>query len=956
MKTTPRFSPAKALLLTLAVISANSVLAQDTAEQEQDIEEVVVTGSYIRNSQFTNASPIQTITQDEIWESGASNIGEYLRDLPYMENIDVVANTLDAGDGQQDSNSARFNLRGLGTESTLTLVDGRRAVNEGAVAGLLPSIAQQRVEIVVDGGAAIYGADAVAGIANMIPYKEYDGFKVRTYYKRDQPGDTEQNTIEILTGRSFDIGVNWVGALEYRTRTALNTSERPKYLEVANQDTTTFNPGVWQNYSTSALPSGRVRDPSCGTFNEGHTDLGGVNSFPSGVPGGTATVPNCVSQYGEWQDFARPSLNYTLFNNFTYSPTDWLNLEFQMSHNYRESQLIFSPSSAVTTRANQQQLRVNTNHPANPFGKNVMPSAWRPFAKGGTMPSSLVGSGHIRQDYPYYSDSYKFGGDFRISDTSWQGEAWMGYQTYRRTVKNEYISLSRMSAALLGQGGPNGNEWYNPFGSADPRSPSYVNGIVGQGGTANSQELIDWLLVENTWRTDENRLKYLDVVFNGDVFEIPAGMIKGAVGFQFRHARDWNYNDPSVVARDDISVSVNTFIPTTVVRDSGVRSVFMELEVPLITDSALGSVGLKAAVRNENFYTLGFESTKPKFSVLWELNDSFAMRASYAESFLAPSPGSLRPAILENCVDIANNTIDPLTGDNMGGLPSCSSGNPDLRAEESELYNIGFTWQPIEGLSINLDYQEIEYFDRLSTLASAQVTALQFDQFIGQSSIPRDQFSTANAAHKAEAVAWLLANPFSLVNRNATTGSVESVIRAPYNFSSQFVEGVDLRASYAFDYADWGRFTVSLSGNYYTRWEYQTSPTSPVIDARGFSNSRTAFAPPLAVWKGNMNLNWFRGNHSAGIVTRYIDNMIFDETALTTGFTVGQIEEIRPITKVDARYSHRFNLWDVDANVTVGVTNLFDREAQRLPVQNGLETRIDDPFGRQFYLSMDFEF
>jgi outer membrane receptor for ferrienterochelin and colicin len=185
---------------------------------------------------------------------------------------------------------------------------------------------------------------------------------------------------------------------------------------------------------------------------------------------------------------------------------------------------------------------------------------------------------------------------------------------------------------------------------------------------------------------------------------------------------------------------------------------------------------------------------------------------------------------------------------------------------------------------------------------------------------------------------------------------VESIIRSTVNLAAQYVDNFDLRTSYSFDYQDWGRFTVAVNGNYYTRWEYQGSPTSLVVDARGSSNSTSISAPPLAKWKASANLSWFRGNHAAGLVTRYIDNMIFDETALTTGFAVGDIAEIRPITKVDARYSYRFTLWDVDTNMTFGITNLFDRDAQRLPVQNGLETRIDDPFGRQYYASMDFEF
>lgn len=945
--------PAKTLLLTLSIIAANQAFAQQTqenSETEGDIEEVVVTGSFIRNSQFTNASPIETITTDDIWQSGAANLGEYIRDLPYMENIDTVANTLDAGDGQQDSNSARFNLRGLGVDSTLTLMDGRRTANAGAVSSLLPSIAQQTIEIVTDGGAALYGADAVAGVANIIPYKEFEGVRARTYYKRDGRGGTEQSSVELMTGLSFDnIGVNWVGAFEYSDRTALTAGERPRYLRIADQDSSYGNPGAWQTWNNFFSGQGSARDPSCETFNDSNEDLGQIGALPSGTP---ASLNRCFLYYGEWQDFARPSVNYTLFNNFTYEPADWLTLEFQMSHNYRESQLVSSPSNAVTPRPNQQLLRVPENHPATPFDRDVMPYFWRPFTKIGTLPSVTEGNGYMRTVYSYYTDSYKFGGTFDIADTTWQGESWIGYQQYRRDIYDDAYSLTRMSAALRGEGGPNGNEWFNPFGSADPRSPDYIAGV-----TDNSQQLVDWLVVPNYYEVDRSRLAYWDTVFNGEVIDIPSGTILAAAGFQFRKERDWSNNNPLAVARDNLTSDITAYIDPIEARDSNVRSAFVELEIPFFQDTFMGSMGLKAAARHEDFYTLGYSTTKPKASLLWELRDSLSLRASYGEAFLAPSATQLRPAIQENCTDVPDDDPDPITGESMNGRPSCSSGNPNLLPESSEIVNFGVTWEPIDGLSINLDYQEIEYVDKIESLVSDEVTAVQFQDFLAATSFTEDTYDTSNPDHVAQGVAWVLANPNPLVERFAD-GRVDAIIRAPVNYAAQYVEGFDLRMRYGFDYRDWGNFSVSLNGNYYTRWEYQQSPTSPIQDARGFSNSATGFAPPISKWKGTFGLNWFNMNHSAGITTRYLDEMIYDETTSTIGYDLADFPKIRAITKMDARYSYRFSvdrLVEADARLTLGINNVFDRMAQRLPQAGGMETRVDDPFGRQFYVSLDFD-
>ena len=938
--TGPYLFGAAALFLTSTALHAQQ-------NDEQEVEEVVVTGSFIRNSQFTNASPVVTIGQEDLWESGAANLGEYLRDMPYMENIDTVANILDVQSGQQDSNASRFNLRGLGTESTLTLVDGRRAVNEAAVAALLPSIAQRSIEIVTDGGAALYGSDAVAGVANLIPYKEYDGFRARVYYKTDEPGSMEQSSLEFLTGLRFGPDINWVGAFEYSKRTPLLVAERPRYLEYYRQESTSGWPGSFKDFGwMPTLGGNQFRDPTCDTFNDGNQDVSVPGSYPSGTHGnlsGIASLPRCVMYHGEWQDYGRASDNYTLFNNFTYDVTDWMQLEFQMSHNYRDSNLTSSPSNAVTAAANLNSLLIPAHHPANPVGRDLKPAGWRPFGKGGTRPSDLNPDGTRTSVYTYYSDAYKFGGVFEITDTTWVGEAWIGYQQTRRTYDSMRISLSRMQAALRGEGGAGGDEWFNPFGSADSRSPYYEAGV-----TDNSQELVDWLHVPAKYRDQKERLKYFDVVFSGDVIEMPAGTLKAAVGGQVRHLRTFEFQDFLQPARDDLYQNIATPLDIAKDRDSGVRAIFAELEIPIITN-----LGVKVAARHEDFYTLGFEATKPKVSILYEPYDFLAMRASYGESFLAPTARQLRPAERESCVEVSDGTIDPLTGASLDGVESCTSGNPNVGAQESTIYNIGFSLLPIEGLSIDLDYQQIEYSNKIGTLIANEVARLDYNNYLAANNMTPDMYDPNNPQHLQQAMAWIASNPNPLIFRN-DEGLIDAVIRAPVNLSTQWVEGYDFRIRYGFSLSDLGRFSIALSGNYYTRWEFQEDARSPVIDARGNQNGNTGFAPPLAKYKGNLNLSWFRDNHSASLSTRYTHKMTFDESTITPGFEAP--EYIRAITKVDARYSYRFNLFDTDANITGGIQNLFDRKAQRLPQYGGLETRVDDPFGRQFYVSMDFEF
>jgi outer membrane receptor protein involved in Fe transport len=384
-------------------------------------------------------------------------------------------------------------------------------------------------------------------------------------------------------------------------------------------------------------------------------------------------------------------------------------------------------------------------------------------------------------------------------------------------------------------------------------------------------------------------------------------------------------------------------------RSSGVRAIFAEIEVPI-----LANLGVKAAVRSEEFYTTGFSATKPKISVLWEPLETLAVRASYGESFLAPSPSELRPLAKGSCA--AGSGIDPLTNLPLDQADSCTSGNPELNAEESEIVNVGFSWRPIDGLSIDVDYQEIEYINRIGTLISNEITRREYNGYLKANGLTAAQFTPATKpADAAAGVAWALANPNVLITRNSD-GLVTDIYRAPINLSAQFVEGFDVRVRYAFEIGDLGRFTASLGGNYYTRWDYQGDEFSALTEARGVQNGNTGLASPLPKFKANLGLSWFRGNHSASVTARYIDEMVYDENTLTLGYTVANRPEvIRAITKADARYSYRFTAFDTDANMTVGITNLFDRDAQRLPQAGGFESRIDDPNGRSFYMSVDFD-
>ena len=235
-KTLPR-------LIHTALVSSLAVPALTQAQDE--IEEVVVTGSYIRNSAFAADTAADTVTGEDILQSGAPNMSEYIRDLTYVQNVDIVNVVLGSQDGPQTSNGASFNLRGLGENSTLTLVDGTRTL-DSRLNTAFPEIAMERMETVLDGGSALYGSDAVAGVVNLVPIKEFEGVKFRTYYQRPEDGKNEDMRFSALFGKSWDNGISYVGAVETYLRTPLMWYERGREHNVSRGTSSSGNPGTFK--------------------------------------------------------------------------------------------------------------------------------------------------------------------------------------------------------------------------------------------------------------------------------------------------------------------------------------------------------------------------------------------------------------------------------------------------------------------------------------------------------------------------------------------------------------------------------------------------------------------------------------------------------------------------------------------------------------------------------------
>lgn len=962
-----------------ATLPSQAVFAQDS--DDDALDEVIVTGSFIRNSKFAQNNPVETVTQADLIEAGQPNVAVFIRDLTFTQNTNVVANVNAGSAGTQSSVGTTFNLRGLGENSTLTLMDGVRSVDNG-INTLLPDIAIDRLEVVLDGGSAIYGSDAVAGVINLIPIKEFDGFRTQLYYQQDSENTFDDAKFGALWGKTFDNGLSLIVAGDYAHTSPLMTFERPRTLRVDNGWTPSGDIGSWREL-VGATPSIGERhggaqtglnlsDPDCGAFNSDGTpnnpdpdlfvqeDLGMAFNNPSSIPvSGFSDGPRCYFTYSAQWPLVEGKIEWTAFTNLQYEANDSVTFFAQMSHASRESDNHNTLSYQLNAN-NREVLVVPEEHPNNPFGFDVGPRLWRPFALGGTLPSYAdPRTGARKQRFQDRMWRYKFGADFEITD-QWVGNTYYSFQRFKQRDEDKMVNLPNLQAGLLGLGGPNCDpatgtpgvgdcSWYNPFGSKDPRSPNFV-----QGATDNSQELVDFIAPQVNFIDLERDLQIFELNFTGPLFEMPAGTVYMATGYQYRNTQEDDLQNPLSAAGLDYNTSAIDSPPVPLRYGSAVNAAYLEFEVPI-----LENFDAQLAVRHEDFRDFNLSTTVPKVALRWEAMPTLAIRGSIGESFLAPTPEDARPFDPnENCGEIFFGP-DPLTDGSLQGGASCSSGNPNLKPETSDIWNLGFTWEPVESLSVSLDYQSIEYTDRIRTLSTNDVVGIEFEQMLAAIGSTAEAYdATPGSATRTAANNWLATVGNPNVTRSTVNQQVVRVVRQAGNVSDVFVDLFDGRINYNFD-SGIGNFDLTASVTYYTNYEYQGFG-GELTDALGKQNWVTGIVPVIPEFKAQFRANWLYNNHSASAIVNWSDEVEFD-APVGTGNLLSGLEPpadgiIEGQAYLNLNYQYRFDdLFGSQVGFRAGINNALDQQPQLLPILGGFESRVHIPWGRQYFVSFDIE-
>jgi|HigsolmetaAR201D_1030396.scaffolds.fasta_scaffold01370_10 iron complex outermembrane receptor protein len=1016
--------PAVASVAYLSLVHAVAAQQSDQSVQQAELEEVVVTGTLISGALRTGSIPVQVISDLDLEKRGSPSTLDMLKELPAISNAFGETNRL-AG---QIAGGYTVNLRGLGPDKTLVLLNGRRMPTlnvggfDGAVdAALIPKAAIARVEVLTDGGAATYGSDAIAGVVNFITKPDFEGLKIDGNYTyiSDTDGDYEAN---IAWGTTKSWG-NFLVTLGYNHRSELNQADRDWAIYAYDggpQPTSRItNPNInpQNGYAASGNPGAYIIPASFTA--EGFTVGSGANNGRSfvdpacetfaGFLRGTGNSARCIYHNAPFNALVDDVDGYQVFAqlNVDLSANHQFHFEALFSgHNvpHDVQQPSYAPSNfplneewggnnPVPAPAGQDRIRGYYIPPENPglqtllalypeafsaqdieriqqYGvmTNSVAGAWRPYGYGGN---------------PLTGDAFRSkreGNAFRIS-TGFSGDLPFNMRydanvTYGRYVFERYtaeIVVENLQWALRGLGGfgctPGGSDpatstpgqgpclWFNPFSTGVERNaqtgqinPMYAAAVALNPQAANSREVAEYLQAYGYDFHNENRTGTIDLALSGQLpWQLWAGRnISWALGAQY--LRSWDIQEVPPETNLDTAPCPATGVTDCLSRTGPLTffgalpgydlvtsryAIYGELHLPITAD-----LEAQVAARYEDLGDAG-TTTDPKLALRWQVTDWLAMRGSASTTFRAPSPWSATGMVTSGFV-VAQ----------LGQFKATDRfGNPNLRPESAENYNLGLIFTTDFGLTASVDYYEIHLKDVIETDSAANMVAAFFGSSV---SSPNHCTSDPNDPY------WGLQQRFTFtggVGDPATCGlqNLQRIRLTSDNKQDYDVTGIDVVIDYRLPFSVFGGdMRIGADGNYVFKYRGTGSYTEGILITQGRDYAGTTNFNALPRWKGNLYVEYAWGSHNVRATIHYVDGLENDSPSIfpanATNLFAKRMEPWKPIDLV-----YRAELpWDTV--VTASVFNLLDRDPPAMRQDFGYNTFTANPLGRYFRLALSKKF
>ena len=885
------------------------------AAPEDNGPDIVVTGSYLGNvRQEDRASPILSIDSQSLARTGVTSLGDITRFIPQNVGSAGGIQDLAKGGGADSRDTRSANLRGLGAGATLVLLNGRRVVPADGFVNLnslTPEIAIERVETVLDGASSTYGADAVAGVFNVLTNTRFKGLKLSAQYTNiaDSPAATVQAMWGVGDGR-----FHTVTSVAYRYQDGLQNSERDVTNFFNPSSGAGANPGAFTLYSRPRTAAGgdvvingnnysalydrfrsaagtvTVVDPNCGSAASQSRYVPSANSPGFGLG-------SCQFSFQAQNPIRPEAKSYLVHNDTTFeiAPGQTLFAEIGL---YHQDSKRFSVPSYAQNRVGARPPIVPGSNPYNPFGVDV-----------GFIGRAIGSQGFPGYQYRLIQDKvdqgqFVVGARGRI-DGNWKYTANATYSRADVASTDRDTDMNLFQAALNGYGGPNCNIRYSGPGAG--AQPGAGNCLYLSPFTADVSKM-DASLIYNLQSNvvTQSRIEYMigEAVVNGTLATINGHALAVAVGGQYRKEKQsTQYSDLLLSGFGGfLGPNRNTAF------EREVKSVFAEANYEVID-----GLNVNAAARYEDYGN--FNTTAPKLAVNWRIIPQLSLRASASKAFQAPSIANSAAVLISTNVA---NIIDPRDGTTT--FRSIQQyGNPALQPQKADVFNIGATLLPVLRLTLSLDYWHYKYKNQIQ---------LQNGQAV------------INAAPNGPNVI------------RDGSGVAQSIVISSYNApSGTGTSGIDAAASYRFDIGA-ARITVRDNLSYLATYDVDTG--SVVYDGVGHRNNYqtsplTSAAAPR--WRNIAGIDLSLGDHFLSGTWRYVSSVVDDYQQVVGAPTVARVGAW---SVFDVQYGLQFGA-EKQYELTLGMINAFDK-APAKALYTGYLSTLGDPYGRQAYVRIGVKF
>ena len=970
------------------------------------LEQVTVVGSQIRGSSAAAILPVVTMQPEQIEATGAISGDDLFRSIPQMGDVSFVGTN-----GGNSSNYARgdiasVNLRGLGVGNTLLLVNGRRTVvhpTSQADGNLVPVLSYnantipvnglQRVEVLLDGAAAIYGTDAVAGVVNNVLRDDMHGGEITVQSGSGEGTGLRDWSVSGIVGRNTDDlrGNVTLSFNHYRT-TGIDSLDHD-WTATADRRFdfigTPFegDPGLdnrsatsaWGNFTTGrpVTRAGELVTSGAGAFHvqpvtnpDCAADTGDGVCVASGSKASSGADRNLRSDaQAQWPLSLTPEVRRTnLFLTSKWDFDNGIGFFSELGYYHADADSLQMPVNSI---AALPVVVPGSNH-WNPFGAALLPD-------GSVNPNRIDGLDVGPDGLPVTISSYRFERPTRIQVENEQVRALAGLRGFHYNFDWESALMYSQAKVVDTQQAVSMTLFQQAL--ADPGASAY-NPFCGG---CNSDAVLDRFYVDAV-RESRTELWLWDFkASRPDLFSLPAGDVGLAAGIEARHERQRDNRDPRVdgslffvdaVTGNEYPSDIYGVSPTPDTEGSRtVYALFAEMSVPLVAPQMdvplVRSLDLQLAGRAERYSDFG-SVAKPKLALGWELVDGLRLRASWAEGFRAPnleqvnatlvSRSNTRTDYIQCEADVRNGASDSFTNcPHSASTTARRSGNPDLEPETSTNTSAGLVWQPrflpdaAGSWMFSLDYFKYEQEGIIGLFGEGNALTLDYLLRMQGSSNP----NVVRADPSVDDIARYEGTGLD------PAGRVLYVTDQYVNLQPQTVRGVDYGMSWRSPETGWGQFGVSINGTRVIEFYRDLSPDIQVLaDARdaglidgsvwiaGGGDLRAQGGTPE--WKWSSTVTWRKGGLSMGGSVRYT-GAVWDTGLSDSDGNQWRVDS-HTIGNLFARYEFsnagRLDGW----SAKLGVNNVTDERPSVSSGAYGYLSNLYQPYPRYWYMSVTRSF